>query len=174
MGLLNSSDRQICLFGEMDIDSFTTFYNEFKELMKSQEEITVVINSEGGKEEIAFAIYDLLRYSPNRITTICLGEASSMAALVFQAGIKRIMTPNSRFMMHWGQWEMESKHMQQRTMVNLGRESLKTTMHYADLLSKHSFQSLDLVLKWMDDEKVFTAQEAVEHGFADEVSNELY
>ena len=95
-------DRKIFLTKPVDASSMDGFIRQLLYLNQSDpsKKITVYINSPGGEVGSGLAAYDLMHLIEAPVTTICIGEAASMAAILFLAGSERIMFPNSRIMIH--------------------------------------------------------------------------
>jgi len=90
------------LIGDVDEDMLKTATCNLHALDSTHGEITIKLISDGGSVSIARAIYDLIRGCKNVVRIICYGEVSSSATLILQAADKRIMTPNSKLMLHIG------------------------------------------------------------------------
>jgi ATP-dependent Clp protease protease subunit len=131
-------------------------------------DISIYINSPGGDISGLFAIYDTMCYIKPDLTTICLGQAASAAAVLLAAGTpgKRLALPHSRVLIHQpyagaqGQvsdLEIASKEIQR----------LKTQLE--EILAKHTGQTVEKVHDDTDRDFVMTAAEALEYGIIDEV-----
>lgn len=139
------------------------------ELLDQQEgEIRIVLNSEGGEEQDGYAIYDAITMCKNKVVIEGYGKVLSIAAAIFQAGDVRLMAPHTDFMMHNGSVDGEPG-MKQDAVVELADQVKKDTQKYYDILCAASQQPYDTIAEWCREEKYFTANEAVEAGFADAV-----
>ena len=128
------------------------------------------INSPGGSFTAMTAIYDTMQYIRPQIQTVCLGQATSAAAVLLAAGApgKRLALPNARVLIHQpssgdsGRGQASDIEIQANEMLRL-REWLEST------LSKHSNRSVAEVNKDIDRDKILTAPEALEFGLIDQV-----
>jgi ATP-dependent protease ClpP protease subunit len=129
--------------------------------------IQVLINSEGGEEGLGYGMYDAIRGCAAPVHTIGIGSVMSVAALVFQAGRERYLTPNSRFMIHAGSMTFDVKKHEQTHLMALGRELEAGLSTYARVLASHSGQDIGTVLAWCKKETFFDPLMAIREGFAD-------
>ena len=108
-----------------------------------EKDIQLYINSPGGSITAGMAIYDTMQYVKNDVTTICIGQAASMAALLLSAGQskKRLGLPNSRILIH--QPSMGGLSGQATDIDIHAREILRMREITNQLLSKHTGQKLD-------------------------------
>ena len=131
-------------------------------------EISVYINSPGGSVTAGLAIYDTMQFVKPAVATYCVGQASSMGALLLCAGAKgkRFTLPDARIMIHqpWGgvQGAAADISIQAREILRL-REKIN------ELLVKHTGQSLEKIQKDTDRDYFMSAEEAKEYGIVDEV-----
>ncbi|MCE5301233.1 MAG: ATP-dependent Clp endopeptidase proteolytic subunit ClpP [Spirochaetia bacterium] len=131
-------------------------------------EISVYINSPGGVVSAGLAIYDTMQYIKSPVTTICCGQAASMAAILLTAGAKgkRFALPNARVLIHQPlggvQGQASDIEIHAREILNL-RERLNK------ILAKHTGQSLKKIDKDTDRDYFMSAQEAKEYGIIDEI-----
>ena len=132
-------------------------------------DITMYINSPGGSFTALTAIYDTMQYIKPQIQTVCLGQAASAAAVLLAGGApgKRLALPNARVLIHQpasgGDRGQASDIEIQAREIQRMREWLELT------LSKHSNRTSDQLKTDIDRDKIFTAQEALEYGFIDQV-----
>lgn len=134
----------------------------------SGKEISVYINSPGGIVSSGMAIYDTMQYVKSPITTICVGQAASMAAVLLAAGTKgkRYALPNSRILIHQPMGGVQG----QATDIDIhAKEILKLRERLNKILSKHTGQSLKKIEKDTDRDYYMTAEEAKEYGIIDEI-----
>src|SRR5579864_3904563 len=112
-----------------------------------EKDIQLYVNSPGGSITAGMAIYDTMQYVKNDVTTICIGQAASMAALLLSAGEpkKRLALPNSRILIH--QPSMGGLSGQATDIDIHAREILRMREITNQLLSKHTGQKLDKVEK---------------------------
>lgn len=141
----------------------------FLESENPKKEISMYINSPGGIVTAGMAIYDTMQYVKNDITTICIGQAASMAALLLSAGEakKRLALPNSRILIH--QPSMGGLSGQATDIDIHAREILRMREITNQLLSKHTGQKLDKVEKDVERDFIMNAQQAKEYGIIDDI-----
>jgi ATP-dependent Clp protease, protease subunit len=134
-----------------------------------EKDIQLYINSPGGSITAGMAIYDTMQYVKNDVTTICIGQAASMAALLLAAGEakKRLALPNSRILIH--QPSMGGLSGQATDIDIHAREILRMREIANQLLSKHSGQKLDKVEKDVERDFIMNAQQAKEYGIIDDI-----
>ena len=132
-------------------------------------EITMYINSPGGSFTAMTAIYDTMQYIRPDITTVCLGQAASAAAVLLGAGTpgKRLALPNSRVIIH--QPATEGGYGQGSDIEIQAREILRMRSLLEELIAKHSGRSPEQVRKDIDRDKILTGVEAKEYGLVDDV-----
>lgn len=140
----------------------------FLESEDPDKDIHLYINSPGGIVTSGLAIYDTMQYIRPKVSTICMGQASSMAALLLAAGErgKRYALPHSRILIH----QPIGGFQGQATDVDIqAREILRLREELNAILSKHTHQPLEKIS--MDTERDFymNGQQAKEYGIIDEV-----
>lgn len=134
--------------------------------------ITLYISSPGGEVNSGLAIYDFMQLLPCPIHTVCLGKASSMAAILFLSGQKRSMLPHAHLMLH----DPLLPHGLSGSALKvdqISRELMRTRENLAGIIAKHSGKSLEEVYAITAKDSEFGAQEAVDWGLADEILCEL-
>ena len=136
------------------------------------QDINIYINSPGGSVTAGMAIYDTMQFVPCDIQTYCLGQASSMGAVLLAAGThgKRHALPNSRVMIHqpWGgAGGTASDILIQSEELKRYKNSLN------EILAKHTGKALKQVETDTDRDHFMTAEEAKEYGLVDEVIDTL-
>jgi ATP-dependent Clp protease protease subunit len=131
-------------------------------------DIHVYINSPGGSFTSLTAIYDTMQFVRPDISTICMGQAASAAALLLAAGTKgkRFALEHARILIHQpsGGGEGQSSDIEIQA-----REIMRMRALLEDMLAKHSGRDVELVRKDIERDKILTAAEAVEYGLIDEV-----
>src|ERR1700751_3663308 len=132
-----------------------------------EKDIQLYVNSPGGSITAGMAIYDTMQYVKNDVTTICIGQAASMAALLLSAGEakKRLALPNSRILIH--QPSMGGLSGQATDIDIHAREILRMREITNQLLAKHTGQKLDKVEKDVERDFIMNAQQAKEYGIID-------
>jgi ATP-dependent Clp protease, protease subunit len=134
-----------------------------------EKDISLYINSPGGSITAGMAIYDTMQFVKNDITTICIGQAASMAALLLCAGEtnKRYALPNSRILIH--QPSMGGLSGQATDIDIHAREILRMREITNQLLAKHTGQRLDKVEKDVERDFIMNAQQSKEYGIVDDI-----
>ncbi len=131
-------------------------------------DINLYINSPGGELTSLFAIYDTMQYIKPDITTICMGQAASAAAVLLAAGTpgKRYALPHARILLHqpWGQGGGQATDIEIQA-----KEILKMRDLLNQVLAHHTGQSVDKVAKDTDRDFILSADEAKDYGIIDEV-----
>ncbi len=132
-------------------------------------DITIYINSPGGSFTSMTAIYDTMQYVRPEISTVCLGQAASAAAVLLAAGNsgKRMALPNSRIVIH--QPATEGGYGQSSDLEIQAREIMRVRAALERILALHTGKDEDQVRRDIERDKIFTAEEAKEYGLVDEV-----
>ena len=136
------------------------------------QDINIYINSPGGSVTSGLAIYDTMQFVQCDIATYCLGQASSMGAVLLAAGTtgKRHSLPNARILIHqpWGgvQGTASDITIQAKEIDRLKRNLI-------DILAKHTGQTVDKVTKDTDRDFFMSADQAKDYGLVDEVITTL-
>jgi ATP-dependent Clp protease protease subunit len=131
-------------------------------------DVSLYINSPGGSVTAGLAIYDTMQYVPCDVSTLCMGLAASMGQFLLCAGApgKRYALPHSRILMHQPSGQMQG----QATDIAIQAEQivyLKRMM--AERIAYHTGQSVERIERDSDRDRWFTADEAKEYGFIDQV-----
>jgi len=140
----------------------------FLEAEDPDKEISVYINSPGGSVTAGLAIYDTLQFIRPDVTTYCIGQAASMAAVLLAAGSpgKRFSLPNARVVIH----QPSGGTQGQATDINIqAKEILRTRQRLNEILSKHTGQDYDKIEQDVERDFIMTAELAREYGIIDEV-----
>lgn len=140
----------------------------FLEADDPDKDITFYINSPGGVVTAGLAIYDTMRYVKCDITTLCLGQAASMAAVLLAAGTpgKRYALPNARILIHQPMGGFQG----QATDIDIhAREILRMRADLNKILANHSGQSLKKIQKDTERDYFMSAEEAKAYGIIDKV-----
>jgi len=138
----------------------------FLEAEDPERDISLYINSPGGAVSAGMAIYDTMQYITPDVSTICMGQAASMGALLLVAGTKgkRSGLPNSRVMIH----QPSGGAQGQATNIEIyTREILKMKDKLNEILAKHTGQPLKRIAKDTDRDYFMSAEEAREYGIID-------
>jgi ATP-dependent Clp protease protease subunit len=131
-------------------------------------DINIYINSPGGSFTALTAIYDTMQFVRPDISTVCLGQAASAAAVLLAAGAKgkRFAVPNARILIHQpsGQGEGQSTDIEIQA-----REIMRMNNLLEKMLSDHTGQSIEQVRNDIKRDKILTAEDAVTYGLIDDV-----
>jgi ATP-dependent Clp protease protease subunit len=140
----------------------------FLESENPTKDIGFYINSPGGYVTSGLAIYDTMQYIRPQVSTMCIGQASSMGSLLLAAGAKgkRFSLPNSRIMIHQPSGGAQG---QAADIEIQAEEILKLRTRLNDIYARHTGQPLERIEQMMDRDKFLSPQEAVEFGLIDEV-----
>jgi ATP-dependent Clp protease protease subunit len=141
----------------------------FLEAEDPEKDIHVYINSPGGSISAGMAVYDTMQYIRPNVSTICIGQAASMGALLLSAGSqgKRFALPNSRILIH--QPSMSGLAGQATDIDIHAKEILRLREAMNRILAKHTGQDLDRIEKDVERDYIMTAEQAKEYGIVDEV-----
>ena len=140
----------------------------FLEAEDPEKDINLYINSPGGSVTAGLGIYDTMQYVKPPITTICLGQAASMGALLLAAGTKgkRYALPNARVMIHQPMGGFQG----QATEIDIhAREILKIRERLNQIMAEHTGQSLDKISQDTERDYFMSGTEARDYGLIDEV-----
>ena len=140
----------------------------FLEAEDPDKDIHLYINSPGGSVTAGMAIYDTMQYVKPAISTICMGQAASMGALLLTAGArgKRFALPHARIMIHQPLGGVQG----QATDIDIqAREIIRLREQMNNILVKHTGQSIKKIEKDTDRDMFMTGKQAVEYGLVDEV-----
>jgi ATP-dependent Clp protease, protease subunit len=143
----------------------------FLESEDPEKDINLYVNSPGGSVTAGLAIYDTMQYIRPAVTTICMGQATSMGALLLAAGAKgkRYALPHSRIMIHQPLGGAQG----QATDIDIqAREILKIREIINKILVKHTGQPIDKIRKDTERDFFMDAEEAVKYGIVDRVITE--
>jgi len=141
----------------------------FLEAEDPTKDISLYINSPGGSISAGMAIYDTMQFIRPDVTTICIGQAASMAALLLSAGApgKRFALPNSRILIH--QPTMSGLSGQATDIDIHAREILRLREAMNVILSRHTKQPVEKIQSDVERDYIMTADQAKEYGIVDQV-----
>lgn len=140
----------------------------FLESEDTEKPITVYINSPGGSVTAGLAIYDTMQYIKPDVATLCMGQASSMGALLLAAGAKgrRLALPNSRIMIHQPLGGVQG----QATDIEIqAKEMMKIKEKIHNILVEHTGQPVEKIREDTERDYFMSAEEAMEYGIVDRV-----
>ncbi|MBX7100515.1 MAG: ATP-dependent Clp endopeptidase proteolytic subunit ClpP [Myxococcaceae bacterium] len=163
-------DRIVMLGTEVDDDVANIIVSQFLFLESEDpdKDINFYINSPGGSVTAGLAIYDTMQYVKPQISTICIGQAASMGAVLLAAGAKgkRHALPNARIMIHQ---PLGGARGQASDMEIQVKEMLRIKGILNGILQKHTGQSLEKIEKDTDRDNFMSSPEAKAYGLIDEV-----
>jgi ATP-dependent Clp protease, protease subunit len=141
----------------------------FLEAEDPERDISLYINSPGGSITAGLAIYDTIQFIRNNVTTICVGQAASMAAVLLAAGSpkKRFSLPHSRILIH--QPWMGGIQGQATDIEIHAKEILRIRSILNKILAHHTGQPLERIEKDVERDYIMTADQSKEYGIIDEV-----
>ena len=140
----------------------------FLESEDPEKDVYFYINSPGGSVTAGLAIYDTMQYIRPEVSTLCLGQAASMAAWLLAAGAKgkRYALPHARIMLHQPLGGVQG----QASDIDIqAREILRLREQLNNILTKHTGQSLKRIERDTDRDLFLTSKQAQEYGLIDEV-----
>ena len=138
------------------------------ESMDPDRDISIYINSPGGSYTAMTAIYDTMQYIKPEVTTVCLGQAASAAAVLLAAGQpgKRFALPHSRILIHQPYTEGGGQGSDIEIQAN---EILRMRTEMETILALHTKQDFEQVRKDIERDKILTADGALAYGLIDQV-----
>ena len=151
-----------------DVANLITAQLLFLESEDPERAVHFYINSPGGSVTAGLAIYDTMQYIRSEVSTLCLGQAASMAAWLLAAGTrgKRYTLPHARIMLHQPLGGAQG----QAVDIDIhAREILRLREQLNNILMRHSGQSLKKIEKDTDRDLFMTGKQAAEYGLVDEV-----
>lgn len=140
----------------------------FLESEDPDKDIYLYLNSPGGSVTAGLAIYDTMQYIRPPVSTLCIGQAASMGAILLAAGAtgKRYALPHARIMIHQ---PMGGVQGQASDIAIQAKEILRIREELNAILARHSGQSLEVIEKETDRDRFMTGEEAKEFGIVDHV-----
>jgi ATP-dependent Clp protease, protease subunit len=163
-------DRIVFLGGPIndDVANLISAQLLFLEAENPDQEINLYINSPGGSVTAGLAIYDTIQFIKPALSTLCVGQAASMAAVLLAAGTKarRYALPHSRVMIHQPSGAFEG----QAADIELhAREALRLREALNNILAHHTGQTVRRIEKDTERDSFMSAQQAVDYGLVDEI-----
>jgi ATP-dependent Clp protease, protease subunit len=163
-------DRIVFLGSEVndDVANLVTAQFLFLESEDPEKEISFYINSPGGSVTAGLAIYDTMQFIKPPVSTLCLGQAASMGAVLLTAGHRgrRYALPHSRIMIHQ---PLGGAQGQAVDLEIQAREILRMREELNNIFVRHSGQKLSKIEKDTDRDMFMSPEQAVEYGLIDEV-----
>ncbi|MDB4349474.1 ATP-dependent Clp endopeptidase proteolytic subunit ClpP [Omnitrophica bacterium] len=140
----------------------------FLQMEDPDKDVNIYINTPGGTVTSGLAIYDTMQFIKPDVNTYCVGQATSMGAVLLAAGAKkkRLALPHARIMIHqpWGGVQGQAADISIQA-----KEILRLRSRLEEILSKHTGQALDKIKKDSDRDYFMNAEEALKYGIVDEV-----
>ena len=140
----------------------------FLQMEDQEKDVSIYINTPGGSVTSGLAIYDTMQFIKPEVNTYCVGQATSMGALLLAAGTagKRFALPHSRIMIHqpWGGVQGAASDISIQA-----QEILRLRARLEEILAKHTKQPLEKIKKDSDRDYFMSAEEAKVYGIVDEV-----
>ena len=163
-------ERIIFLVGQINdnVATLITAQLLYLESENPKKEIYFYINSPGGLVNAGFGVYDTMQYINPSVSTLCIGQASSMGSFLLAAGEngKRFSLPNSRIMVH----QPSAGFQGQATDIEIhANEIMLLKKRLNEIYSKHTGRTVDEIKNALERDKFMTPQEAKEFGLIDKV-----
>lgn len=135
---------------------------------ENKEDIKIYINSPGGSVTSAMALYDTIQHVKADVSTICIGQAASAAAVLLACGAKgkRLILPNSRVLIHQ---VMGGAEGQQTDVEIQAKEMKRMKVQINAILAKHTGQPVSKIEKDTDRDYFMTPEEAKKYGIVDKI-----
>ena len=166
-------ERVIFLSGPIDVNISNLVVAQllFLESENPEKDISIYINSPGGSISAGLAIYDTMQFISSSVSTLCIGQAASMGALLLAGGDKgkRFVLPNSRVMIHQplGGFQGQASDFEIHA-----KEILHMKKIVNEILAKHTGHSVKKIEKDTDRDNFLDADAAIKYGIVDKVLNE--
>jgi len=140
----------------------------FLESENPDKDVSFYVNSPGGSVSAGLAIYDTMQFIKPDVSTLCIGQAASMGALLLSAGAKgkRYVLPNSRVMIHQ---PMGGFSGQASDVEIHAKEILYLRAKLNEIMAKHTGQSVDRIARDTDRDNFLSADEAMQYGLLDRI-----
>jgi len=163
-------DRVIFLGGAVDdhVANLIVAQLLFLESENPDKDISLYINSPGGVVTAGLAIYDTMQFIKPDVSTMCIGQAASMGALLLAGGAagKRLCLPNARVMIHQPLGGIQG---QASDIAIHAEETIKIRTRLNEILAHHTGQPVDVIAKDTDRDNFMNAEKALKYGIIDKV-----
>ena len=163
-------DRVIFIGGPIDdvVANLVVAQLLFLESENPDKDISIYINSPGGVVTAGMAIYDTMQFIKPDVSTMCMGQAASMGALLLAGGTagKRFCLPNARVMIHQPLGGVQG---QASDIAIHAEETLKIRARLNQILAKHTGQPEDVIAKDTDRDNFMNADKAHKYGLVDKI-----
>lgn len=171
-------ERVLFLSGEISHENVGLVIERMLDFdMFATEDITLCINSIGGAITAGLAVYDVMNIIKSDVITVCIGECSSMGAIIFMGGTKgkRYILPNSEIMIHQASTDFTGKYSEVERKIESFKNNYDKVLN---IISEKTGKSVENIKKdILGGDKYFNSSSAVEYGFADKILysiDELY
>lgn len=164
--------RKIFFTGAVNSDTCNEIIKQLMYLEKQDDtkEITIYINSPGGRVSDGLAVYDIIQLLNSPIRTVCIGLAASMGAILFLAGDKRQMLPHSEIMIHDPSYNNADIGGQKPHEIQHRLDSLNETREMlAQIIADKTGKSIDEIYEVTAEDSFYKAKAAIEFGLATEI-----
>lgn len=166
-------ERIIFLLGEVEdhMANLVVAQLLFLESENPEKDISIYINSPGGVVTAGLAIYDTMQFIKPDVSTLCIGQAASAAALLLCAGAdgKRFCLPNARVMIH----QPLGGYRGQATDIEIhARETLAVRSRLNDIMAHHTRKTPDQIMRDTERDNFMSATQAQEYGLIDRILND--
>lgn len=164
--------REIFFTQQVTTESCTGLIKQLLFLDKENagNEIKLYINSPGGSVDDGLAVYDIIRLMKSPVTTVVIGTAASMGSILFLAGDKREMYPNSRIMIHdpsYGGGNLAGKKPHQiKALID---DLVESQEKICDIIAERTGKSVEEIKELTKEDTYFNAEEAVSFGLATKI-----
>jgi ATP-dependent Clp protease protease subunit len=163
-------DRIVFIVGPIDdyLSNLVVAQLLFLESENPDKDISIYINSPGGVVTAGLAIYDTMQFIRPRVSTMCIGQAASMGALLLAGGDagKRLCLPNARVMIHQPLGGVQG---QASDIAIHAEETLKIRKRINQILAKHTGQPEEVIAKDTDRDNFMDPEKALQYGIVDKI-----
>ena len=164
------SNRIVLLTGEINDDVADILVAQlfYLESVDQEKDVYLYINSPGGVVTAGLAVYDVMQFVTCDVSTVCIGQAASMGAVLLAAGAagKRLALPHARVMIHQPLGGAQGQASDVEIQAN---EMLRIKRLLNEILSSHTGQPLETIKTDTDRDRFLTAADAEEYGLIDSV-----
>lgn len=173
MDILDLKRRRLTLIGGINEDALRTTLVAFDllEARSRKRPIRLIFSSDGGESHACLGIYDRIKASPCEVTIECFGELYSSGTIILQAGDKRLLHPNTTFLIHYGTTSISANDTAPSVLsqVEFEKNIEQPRMEDIYLARTGSKLSRAKLREYLNKDSFFTAERAVELGLADAV-----
>jgi ATP-dependent Clp protease protease subunit len=166
--------RTVYMQGEVDSENIHKFIKLIRYLDKTDGEIIVILDSEGGDVNLGFAAYDAIKDCKNPVEVKVIGIAMSMGSIIIQAADLRVMSRHSRMMIHRGQMEVGGhfNDVKRAVQENDAMDKICLDIYFDKMTDKDPQFKLTQLQKMMDFDTYISAERALELGLIDQIDGD--